>query len=321
MFYKYLSILVQLIALSNTAYTQDIFPDETQNQEWEYVTWNFWGGYCEKRIIKTGAAIALCGRQYIEVFDCNEQEQNCLRIGFYRIQNDSVLVRPRKYYWNGPILIDSVDCDQPEGLMYDFGVPTGDTLSCMIDGALTPKFSDFWKVHEQTLEYEGVTRKTLSMDFRPYPFSPFIVYNMKWITGIGSNIHPFYALSCIGDHCEWEQQLTRVFRNGALIYQDTTLSFSFPCTKWVTETKNALLDSGSMELYPNPAISGFYLKSNLDSSARLDLSIYDQYGKLVYTRLNHPNKEGIDTGFMEPGIYYVQIRGEGIFECIKLVKI
>lgn len=81
------------------------------------------------------------------------------------------------------------------------------------------------------------------------------------------------------------------------------------------------MDSKSLALYPNPVASGFYLKSSLDFDARLDLNIYDQYGKIVYTRLNHPIKEHIDTGSMKPGIYYVQIRGEGIFEYIKLVKI
>ncbi|MBK9212520.1 MAG: hypothetical protein IPO14_06100 [Saprospiraceae bacterium] len=39
------------------AYAQNTFPDETISQKWEYLTWYFWGGMCEKNIIKTGANI------------------------------------------------------------------------------------------------------------------------------------------------------------------------------------------------------------------------------------------------------------------------
>ena len=310
-----------LLFVTHLAHSQPVFPDETAQQKWEYVTWNFWGGLCEKRMVMTGPTIALCGKNYIEVLDCDENEQHCLKIGYYRVQKDSVLVRTRRYLWDDPNFTEIVDCNEPEGLMFDFGVAAGDTLACQVSGSHPPLFTDFWKTKEENISYEGVERSTLTMNFRPYPAYPNIVYPMKWIRGIGSNVHPFYSFTCIGDHCEWEQQVTKVFTNGALIYQDTALQFSYPCTGWKMPPVDTVATNQPLLLFPNPAKEYFYIQSGLLQEATFDWWIYDQLGRLVGSQTGHPNREKIPVNNLSPGIYYVRMEHPALQKWFKFCKI
>jgi hypothetical protein len=113
-------------------FSQDIFPTASDQQKWEYVTWNFWGGACQKRIIKNGQPINLCSDTFIEVFDCDENEANCHVLGYYRIQGDSIMIRKSDIFWDGTRWIDTVYCNQSEGLMYDFGRQDSLPLQCQL---------------------------------------------------------------------------------------------------------------------------------------------------------------------------------------------
>ncbi len=317
--FRYLGLLL-IFALPAHCNAQDFFPDGSQHQKWEYVVWNFFGGVCERRIVVTGDSVALCGKTYVEVLDCNGNEANCYLSGYYRLQNDSVMVRSRVNVWSGNDYTTSADCNQPEGLMYDFFVPTGDSLICQLNSAKPGTTFNFRKLEERIVYYEGIQRQKLTMSFRPYPANPNANYVMLWISGIGSNIHPFYSLSCIGDACEWEQQLTRVYRNGTLIYQDTLLDFSYSCNSWKDPTPIPPLDISDWVLYPNPVADYFTIKSGLPYGETFGLELYDPWGRLVLSEKEHPVMEGVFINNLSPGVYYLRLRYGGALRCFSLIK-
>ncbi len=319
--YKPYLIFLTTIFLIQSICAQAVFPDETQPHKWEYVTWFFWGGQCQKKIILNGDKVALCGTEFIEVFDCDENENNCILIGYYRLQNDSVMMRTNQRFWNGTTHIDSVDCSQPEGLMFDFGAPESDTLVCQINSTNPYTLTDFWNVQEQIITYEGIDRQTITMHYRPHPSAPDFLYEMDWIRGIGSTVHPLYSLTCIGDHCEWEQKLTRVFDNGTMIYQDTVLNFSFPCTGWITTSDSPpVAKPTNLTLFPNPVGSSFSIKAERVISQKMNLRIFDLLGRVVVERTNYSIGEMVNVQWLSPGLYHVELANGDSRQLLKLVK-
>jgi hypothetical protein len=306
-----LSIFVFSI-IYNKLFSQSFFPDENVVQKWEYVTWNFWGGQCQKRIIKNGQLQDICEGKYIEIFDCDENEQNCLLLGYYRINGDSVLTRLN--------YIDAVDCSKPFGLTYDFGSIKGEELECALNTTYDPFQKEFWISDIQLVEYEEVERLTRFVNFIPFPNAPNVIYHMKWINGIGSNIHPFYSLSCIGDHCEQEQQVTKVIKNGKLIYQDTILDFSYPCNGWVTETNDEIIATKSLSLSPNPANSNIVILSKENSNISVKYAIYNIQGEVQLQSEQYALGSPIDIRHLDSGIYIAHVMDGKEVLNIKLIK-
>lgn len=305
-----------ITVMCNMANAQNQFPDEHVIQKWEYVTWYFWGGKCELRKIKNAEVVEKCNTNYIKVLDCNENEDDCFILGYYRIQGDSVLVRTNHKYYNGAL--DTVVCSEPEGLMYDFSTTPYDTLICQINSTWPPTFTKFWEIDKQFIEYEGIERQTTDLRYIPHPNAPYFLYRMNWIDGIGSNVHPFYSFTCIGDHCELEQQLTRVIRNDQLIYQDTTLNFFFPCTGWISSTNNVDLKQPLL-LLPNPADNFLTIRSNSNNSS-VKLSIYDMQGKEISSLDHYVFGEPFNIEYLREGIYIIQVFDGNQIQNLKLIK-
>lgn len=308
---KYIFTFYTSIAIQILCNAQIKFPDETINQKWEYVVWNFWGGKCEKRILKQGKKIPLCNQNYIEVMDCNSTEKDCYIIGYYRVQNDSVLIRIGNSFI-------PVDCNKPEGLMYDFSAKTGDNLECVINSSYPPLMKNFFVTNTQSIQYESIFRNTQSIDYIPYPNSPEIKYKMKWMEGIGSNVHPFYSFSCIGDHCEQELQLTKVYRDNVLIFQDSIVKFFFPCTGWVG-TKTDLEIKTYLTLVPNPTNSSFAIHSDLIIDKPNTVQIFDLSGKIMMKIDNYHFDDMIICTPSMKGLYIVQTINENKIDNFKLL--
>lgn len=313
--------LCLLVLNTGSLHAQSVFPTELVQQKWEYVTWNFWGGTCETRFVKNGDKVPLCSDDYIEVFDCDGAEIDCQLIGYYRIQNDSVMVREIEIFWDGSQWNDSVDCTKAEGLMYDFGAAELAILHCQMNYP-TPN-ADFWKIDESMVDYAGTLRSTLSMNYLPYATFPDIINNMKWIKGIGSDVHPFYSFSCIGDHCEWEQQITRVTRDGKLIYEDTVLSFSFPCTGWVTTSvaENLTVDPLKYSISPNPVQDHVRLQPLEERfHHRINVELFDGLGKVWAQHQGVSSDFSLEMKTLPAGLYFIRISREGWEEVHKVLK-
>jgi hypothetical protein len=315
---KNLLFLLALLFILPFSFSQSPFPTENDQQKWEYITWNFWGGSCVKRILKNGNLVPLCSENYIAVFDCDEQEVDCRLIGYYRFQGDSIMTRQMEISWNGAQWIDTIVCNRKEGLMYDFGRQDTAPLHCALSypGGVTK----FWWNYDLIMNYEGIARKTKFMSFNPYPNFPAILYPMRWIEGIGSDIHPFYSFSCIGDHCEQEQQVTKVFRNGNLIYQDSILSFSFPCTGWVGIEEEVSNELSSFSLAPNPARNVIFMETKNPQTQPADLEIYDVTGRLVLKLKGVHPQVPIDIQTLATGLYVGKIQQGDRTKSIKFIK-
>ncbi|MEL6986788.1 MAG: T9SS type A sorting domain-containing protein [Bacteroidota bacterium] len=311
-------LLISSTYLLNDSNAQTSFPDEKVNQKWEYVTWFFWGGHCESRIVKTGKLTNKCNQVYIQVFDCNQNENDCYLLGYYRIQNDSVLVRTNYNYFNGSR--DTVVCDEPEGLMYDFSINESDSVICQINSTWPATFTNFWKVNEADVANEGVIRRVLNMDFQPHQNFPNFLRSMDWIEGIGSTTHPFYSFTCIGDHCEIEQQMVRAFIDDTLIYQDTMLQFPFRCNGWVTSTETLNKDEYSLKIFPNPTADNISIVSNVILNAPLDVRIIDLNGRVLREFTQVSVNDALDISSLSAGGYVVQIFYQKFIMALPLFK-
>lgn len=300
--------IILIILLCGTFYSnnyaQNVFPNSSDNQSWEVVTWNFWGGLCQTNKIKTGVELIICNSTYIEVLECDDNFSNCGLMGYYRVVGDSVMIR------------NTTDCNENEGLMFDFTILNTDTLMCAYNYMDSTKF---WKTNEQYINYEGIIRKTLNMNFYPYPnlpIPPFPIYPMNWIEGIGSNIHPFYPFSCIGDNCEQEQQLVKVISNNQTIYLDTILTFSFPCTGWVGIKNVEELES--IKIYPTIFENKIVIENkNYSNSEAL---IWNLIGERVLRTEIVKGSNEINLSNLSRGSYFVQIQNDEENLVKKIIK-
>ena len=311
-----LAFLIMLV-LGGSLGAQSSFPTAEDHQVWEYVIWNFWGGDCQLSFIQTGEEVDVCGHIYTEIYDCYSDINDCNLIGYYRVEGDSVLIRDLEYVWNGSQWEFVVDCELDERLMYDFSARIGDTLVCGINYPVDT--TDFWKIDETIISYAGIQRRVLQMKFRPYPNIPTAVYNMRWIKNIGSNIHPFYSLSCIGDHCEQEQQLIRVTKNEDVIYLDTVLTFSFPCNNWQTAIEQPEIREEDIIIYPNPTSGMVHIELSTDQKIT-NIKIYDLWAQEVPFEYFDQNKNELSLNGLTAGTYYVLISLNEQFFIKKIIK-
>ena len=306
------------MCLNYVVSAQFVFPTAADQMRWEYVTWNFWGGACEVSYVQTGEEVDICGETYTEVLDCYGGLGNCRLIGYYREEGDKVMVRRIDILWNGTDWIDSVDCSVPEGLMFDFTLADNDTVFCQMRAPYEE--TKFWKLGEENIENEGINRHVFNMGFSPYPNFPEVVYSMRWIEGIGSNIHPFYSFACIGDYCEQEQQLTRVWQNGTLVYLDTVLTFSFPCTEFIDATTDNSPAEEDFVLYPNPTKDKIHIALDHPGANFKIEKIYDILGRVLpYKYIDNENGK-LTLNDLPAGIYFVSISLNGQIFINKVIK-
>jgi len=300
-----LLLIFWLLQSPRSAMAQSVFPDSTDHQVWEYVTWYFWGGMCALQQIRTGPVTSKCGREYIPLLDCNEKGEMCRLLGYYRLQGDSVLVRTNHGYLNG--VMDTVVCEEPEGLMYDFGAQPGDTLICQMNNTFPPTFAQFWAVAEEVQTIEGTDRRVLTMHYRPHPNAPEYIRVMRWISGIGSTVHPVYSFACIGDHCEQELKTVRATLNDEVIFVDTTLLF--PCNGWVSSLGQPDPNLMDWQVFPNPASGSFTVSGPFfEEGTAADLSLCDALGRTVGEWPAVLPGRFLELGDVPPGVYVLQLR-------------
>jgi hypothetical protein len=297
-------------------YAQNTFPDETISQKWHYIHFRFWSGSCERRVIKNGNKLDICESQYIEIKDCDEYENNCLLVGYYRNQGDSVLIRYVPFLSNNP----TVNCSLDYALMYDFGAEIDEHLNCATDMQYLPFQRDFWTTEIQENVYEGQLRSVRLVNFRSFPnnFSP--INEMKWIDGIGNDKHPFYSLVCMGHHCENEFKLTKVYRNNALIFHDTLTDTRFPCFTWINNTKNEFNQQPRLTVYPNPASDFVKIQQEGLSQDPAKLSIFDALGREQKIFDFYVFGEPLAIDFLNTGVYIIKVSIGAQSQYLKIFK-
>lgn len=299
---------------ANNLFAQEYFPDHTQDPKWEVVTWNFWGGFCESRIFKTGDQVDLCDGAYIEVWNCNNNEENCRKEGYYQVQNDKVYVRRIVLKDVDGELVEAVNCEEPHLLMYDFGSNQNDTLGCLLNYSYDPLLKEFVVNNISQQEFQGEEREVRKMYFTPFPNNESFVYEMDWITGIGSNVHPFFSFTCFGDHCEIEEQLVKVTLGDKVIYEDS-IDFFYPCEGWISNN-NTLPPEEKLIVVPNPAENIVSIQG-ISKYDNLTVKIYDVMGAV---KLTHHGPE-IDVSSLSSGVYFISMQSSRNNYPVKLTKL
>lgn len=87
------------------------------------------------------------------------------------------------------------------------------------------------------------------------------------------------------------------------------------CTTLATSDVNA---NKAFSIYPNPAKSEFFLKSNQSISGKVIVEIFDASGKLVSSQ-NTAASEAVNTQALPNGVYVVKVKGLGVDYSTKLM--
>lgn len=204
--FYFIFLITCFLTNSPQCFSQIFFPDSTHLQKWEVISWT--PTQSSVSIYKTGNPVNLCNWETIEILKCDENEQNCSIYGYYSVltTNNSALVFLRK----------NMDCNEPIIPMYRFIMNPGEVIGTEINNAATQLTS----VDLQLLTYQGIQRYTQSMEYTTSVYFG----EMDWIEGIGSTVHPFYPLTNIDPTNHFQEKVTKVHRDGQLIYLDTTIT-------------------------------------------------------------------------------------------------
>ena len=295
---KYLLILTFILsALSSQA--QNPFPDFAENQTWRCVEYPMnWGQgkSCYEYSIELKDTVSICEYQYREFFFCVDDSSECVLAGYYRIQGDSIMIRRV-----------SQECDEPEGLLYDFGMEVGDSVEVVYD-YIDTRF--FWKESDTTLIFEGIERKVHVLNYIPHQNGTFET-KMLWIEGIGTLQHPIYSWLCNDVSCEnvAEPALGSSHVDGKRIYSDS-LAFCNDVISGISEDTNEI----EISIFPNPVQNTLFVKgSYLDTKYYISNTLGEiiQKGKVI-------NGE-IPLDDLSPSLYLILIQSKNKHKVFKII--
>lgn len=190
-----------------------------------------------------------------------------------------------------------------EQLMYDFALNAGDSVYCAYCG------EDSMKCHVlsvDSINVNGYRRKRLKVLPEDY-------WSMYWIEGIGCDISPFYPMRY---GCEdGSSKLRCTTLNSTLVYMDPK------ATDCSTITGIEQKPTGNkFRIYPNPVENVLFIENNSGSSEDLQITIFDQIGRIVCTHTVSKFKNEIDVSSLPRGQYFIQIKTDNSIETKEFIK-
>lgn len=281
--------------------SQASFPTFSDNPEWKIVTRSFWTGGCTISTVRTGSAVVICSNTYFPVYECNYYGDNCVNIGYYSISNNSVYVRT------------GLNCNEQDKIMYRFNLPVNDTVLC---GFNRNDITKFWNTQSANIQYEGVSRLTYTMNYFPYPgiAPPKPIKQMNWIEGVGSTIHPFYSLGCIGSQCEHEQQVIEAYVNGVITYSNNTVSFNNPCAFWVGNIEEKIVEGVSVY----PTLAEELVIINNQSKINGTYQLMNGNGFVIIEGKFNSGLNKVDVSELNRGLCFIRVFIDGSYKTVKV---
>jgi hypothetical protein len=187
---KHLSTLVLLLSFINVPDAQ-VFPTASQTSVWT-VDYSIFGGIppngsAGKETITTSAAIELCGELWIPIILADTNYHNNWyyehHLGYYRVEGEQV-------YWR------TEDCNEPEGVLYDFSLDEGDSIYCLsplnyVDGEQT-NMAWYHVAYVTDWAFGGTIRRVLFLNMHVDAAQSYLT---TWVEGIGDIHHPFRTYS------------------------------------------------------------------------------------------------------------------------------
>jgi hypothetical protein len=293
---KRLLIVGLTMAISSSVNGQQVFPTFADQPQW-----NVYGGYnsFETTFYHTTAwyydlDTTFCGWNYSKV---DSEALPLTTPAYVRVEGEQVYLRR------------SFICDDPEVLMYDFGLSVGDTVVCAFlnwEGTVT---APCWVVMIDTIVNMGNERQRLTVQSAGFS------YTHEWIRGLGSLIHPFHPIAFeeINGHgwstllCYWEQD-EQLYQNPWFDTCDTSYTFG-----------QSIADQGMIlaSLGPNPFSESFIV--TIETNDPYSAELYSADGRLL---LRKDDLEGTATlgHELSPGTYLLRITQGAHIQWAKVVK-
>jgi len=164
-----------------------VFPNATQAPVWT-VDYSIFGGIppngsAGKETITASSAVVLCGELWTPVMlaDTNYHDNWYFEhnLGYYRVEGEQV-------YWR------TDDCNEPEGVLYDFSLEEGDSIYCLsplnyVDGEQT-NMAWYQVAYVTDWDFGGTIRKALYLNMQVDNSQSYLTI---WVEGIGDINHPF----------------------------------------------------------------------------------------------------------------------------------
>jgi hypothetical protein len=273
--------------------SQNPLPTYTDNPLWTmvYTGWFSSGCYTANVLLKPDTLI--CGKAYYPIIQCSNGKCRGT-YAYFRQSADKVYMR---YQWNA--------CAE-EYLVYDFNLNVGDTAFCLTDFGDSTKL---WVVNKANVMYEGVPRLTLTMSC-----SYLNAYGnyIKWIYGVGSDIHPFLSLACIGPECEEDQQLVKATVNGVVTYKDTLWKFS--CPYWVGIKENNSVSE--VKIYPTLTRE----EINFESKGEAEFQVTNILGERALHGKAQSESGRLSVSALTPGLYFFTLKSDSSFYTARFIK-
>lgn len=187
-----------------------------------------------------------------------------------------------------------------EGLLYDFGLNVGDTVSIISLPSQYVGEIEIFVIAIDTIEYEGVQRKRMQLDSEHNYLTEY------WIDGIGNNWGPLYTMIYNYGICpSWE--LICVHEYDELIFILPYIESCYEKNVGIDE----ILQNSNVSISPNPVQQGQIIEVEANNSIA-EIQIYNVSGKLEKTiSSSFTKKQGIDTHDLEKGFYLLKIEIEG----------
>ena len=121
----------------------------------------------------------------------------------------------------------------------------------------------------------------------------------------------------------WKKQENKIFRiipNWSEGDDSFTVNGINIAESIIVEISNTEITS--MNYFPNPASSLVNLEFSLENDSKLDICLVDNLGKLVFSNYSlfnsGVNRITLPLDNVSKGIYYIELRGEGFVERLKL---
>lgn len=297
---KFLFFITFSVFISSLLSAQKYFPLPDSGAVWTSAKINTNGIYVENIKFLISSDTVIKGKAYKKVYSTNDsfiKKQNLEYFGCIREDGN------RK--WNTIIKNDTFVLP-----LYDFSLKVDDTILSYIYFPLEGGAELMLKVLSvDSILIDNEYRKKINLQ------SLFLykTFYTSWIEGIGSLNQLFLPLVIVGDY---DYKLLCFEENGALKYHNSPNSNCYYVS--IRDNQNSKLQN--LKAYPNPAISGQYVKIDDIKPGTYHLSIMDLYGR-NYAEFSFTNIDQITFKAMDkPGIYFIKLIGpDNFYGYFKLV--
>jgi Secretion system C-terminal sorting domain len=229
---------------------------------------------------------------------------------FYSNKMTTIFVRTegKKVYYL-PVGGDCIFED--EKLLYDFSLELGDIVVIDILNNLGISFVEVKKV--ETVMLFGKMRKKMTLEIQKDNGKK---YEDVWIEGVGSIVHPFYALLRQSPDGNWGELLCA---SSNMLQQYKNPKYSF-CSFFVAteDVKNQTL---AVDVFPNPFDSNVNINILGDKNLYHNVELFNHFGQKLLEQ-NFETSCILATDFLPKGIYFLKIQtaDKQFFVTKKIVK-